>query len=837
MATPAATSDGGGRADAAFKPPTGLSAMSETPTRATEGTVGGIACSHCGLPVPAGLVEPTAEHQFCCSGCRVAYQVIRGAGLEQYYAIRARIDAPGRPALGSGRHYREFDDPAFLELYGRTTPAGLATIELYLEGVHCAACLWLVERTPLVVPGVASCRLDIGRSLATVVWDPAATRLSEVAAFLDSLGYPAHPYQGVERRDLERRSDRAFLIRIAVAGAVAGNIMLLAFALYGGAFHGIEAEFSRLFRWASLLLSLPSVLWCAGVFYRGAWGSLRTRTIHMDVPISVGILAGFGWGAANTVRGAGEIYFDSVTALIFLLLVGRFIQRRQQRSAARATELLFSLAPSTARLVEDGTVREVPVAALRPGAVVELRAGDSVPADGVVIQSSSTLDLSLLTGEARPVEVAPGSPAHAGTVNLASRILLEVRSTGEDTRVGRLLRLIEESARRRAPVVQLADRISGWFVAAVLALALATLLIWLRLDPVHAVDHAVALLIVSCPCALGLATPLAVAAAIGHAARRGILIKGGDALELLAQRGRMVLDKTGTLTEGTLAVVRWTGDQGLRPVVAAIEAHSSHPVAIALAAGSAVTGEQAVVDVVSHPGRGMTASWNGRPVLVGSPGFAASQGIAALGLWQPTIEAAVAEGLTPVVVSVNGTVAAVAALGDPIRADARRTLDRIGQMGWTVEVLSGDHSGSVATVMRQLGIEHGRGGADPETKAELVREAGATGLVAMAGDGINDAAALAAAAVGIGVHGGAEATLAAADVYLARPGLAPIAELLEGSRRTMRVIRRNLAFSLLYNAAAVSLAVAGVMHPALAAVLMPASSITVVLSSYRARTF
>jgi Cu2+-exporting ATPase len=834
---PAATSDDGGRAGAARNADAGRAAMSETATPPSPGTPVEVECSHCGLPVPAGLIEPAAEHQFCCSGCRVAYQVIRGAGLEQYYEIRERVDAPNRPALGSGRRYQELDDPAFLELYGRATPAGLAAIELYLEGVHCAACLWLVERTPLVVPGVASCRLDVGRSLATVVWDPAATTLSTVARFLDSLGYPAHPYQGVDRRDLERRSDRALLIRIAVAGAVAANTMLLAFALYGGAFHGIEAEFSSLFRWVSLLLSLPAVLWCAGVFYRGAWGSLRTRAIHMDVPISVGILAGFGWGAANTVRGAGEIYFDSVTALIFLLLVGRFIQRRQQRNAARATELLFSLAPSTARLVEDGTVREVPVAALRPGAVVELRAGDSVPADGVVIEGSSTLDISLLTGEARPVEVAPGSPAHAGTVNLASRILLEVRSTGEDTRVGRLLRLIEESARRRAPVVQLADRISGWFVGAVLALALATLLLWLRLDPAHAVDHAVALLIVSCPCALGLATPLAVAAAIGRAARRGILIKGGDALELLAQRGRMVLDKTGTLTEGRLSLVRWTGDEGLRTVVAAVEAHSSHPVAIALAAGSAVAKEHAVADVVSHPGRGMTASWNGRPVLVGSPGFATGMGVEIGGAWQSAIEAAVADALTPVVFAADGRVAAVAALGDPIRSDARRTLEEIRRMGWTVEVLSGDHPGSVAAVMRQLGIGRGRGGADPETKAELVREAGATGLVAMAGDGINDAAALAAAAVGIGVHGGAEATLAAADVYLARPGLAPIVELLEGSRRTMRVIRRNLAFSLLYNAAAVSLAVAGVMHPALAAVLMPASSITVVLSSYRAKTF
>jgi P-type E1-E2 ATPase len=233
----------------------------------------------------------------------------------------------------------------------------------------------------------------------------------------------------------------------------------------------------------------------------------------------------------------------------------------------------------------------------------------------------------------------------------------------------------------------------------------------------------------------------------------------------------------------------------------------------------------------------MTASWNGRPVLVGSPRFATASGIALDGDWRTAVDAAVVDGLTPVVVCIDGAAAAVAALGDPIRADAHSTLERIRDMGWTVEVLSGDHPGSVATVMRQLGIEHGRGGADPETKAELVREAAASGLVAMAGDGVNDAAALAAASVGIGVHGGAEAALAAADVYLARPGLAPIVELLEGSRRTLRVIHRNLVFSLLYNAAAVSLAMAGLMHPALAAILMPASSITVVLSSYRARTF
>ena len=583
------------------------------------------------------------------------------------------------------------------------------------------------------------------------------------------------------------------------------------------------------------MLSLPSVLCCAAVFYRGAWGSLRTKTLHMDVPISLGILAGFTWGCVNTIRGQGEIYFDSVTILIFLLLVGRFVQRRQQRSAARATELLFSLAPTSARLVVGDDIREAPIAALVPGSVVELKAGDTAPADGVVRDGTSSLDRSLLTGESRPVEVVAGDPVHAGTVNLTGRLLVEVRTTGENTRVGRLLRLVEENASRRAPVVRLADRISVWFVASVLTLALATLLIWLRLDPEHAVDHAVALLIVSCPCALGLATPLAVAAAVGRAANRGILVKGGDALEELARTGRMILDKTGTLTEGRMAVIRWMGDDWARTAAAELEARSSHPIALALSNDSqAAPGSD--VEVGAHPGRGLTGSWNGRPMLVGSPAFAEERGVGIGEPWQAEIHTAVKAGLTPVVVAADGEVAAVAALGDPVRADAAASLGRILELGWSLEVLSGDHPSTVAAVAAGLGLE-GRGGADPELKAELVRHAADDGRVVMVGDGVNDAAALAAATVGIGVHGGAEAALAAADVYLSRPGLSPVVELLEGSRRTLSVIRRNLVFSLGYNVVAVSLAMAGLMHPLVAAILMPLSSITVVVSSYRAKTF
>jgi Cu2+-exporting ATPase len=784
-------------------------------------------------------VEADAERQFCCSGCRVAFDVIHGAGLEGYYELKSRIEAPEQAAPGRGRSYEEFDEPSFAELYCRRRKDGMATVELYLEGVHCAACVWLVEKVPLVIPGVAECRLDVGRSLARVVWDPERTSLSSIARFLDAIGYPPHPFHGVEARDMELREDRALLIRIAVAGAIAGNVMLLAFALYGGYLHGISPSFKALFRWVSLALTLPAVVWCARVFYRGAWGALRTRTLHMDVPISIGILAAFGWGVVNTIRSSGEVYFDSVTVLIFFLLIGRWVQRRQQRRAARATELLFSLAPSTARVVEEGGVREVPASALTPGMVIELRAGESSPADGIVKNGQSTIDLSLLTGESRPVGVAAGDPVHAGTTSLSGRLLIEVRSAGADTRLGRILRLVEEGAQRRAPVVLLADRISGWFVLAVLGLAVVTIVVWLRIDPEQAVENAVALLIVSCPCALGLATPLAVSAAIGQAARRGILIKGGDALETLAHPARMILDKTGTLTEGRLAVIRWHGDETIRRAVAAAEARSNHPAAVALARGVDTADQPAPADVVQHPGRGLTARVGGVELLVGSPAFAVER----LGPLPDDIEgeigSAVGEGLTPVVIARDGKIEAAAALGDPLRPGTSAALAAIRDRGWQLEVLSGDHPGTVRAVLRELHLDPtaGRGGATPEDKVDRVRRAAEHGPVAMVGDGVNDAAALAAATVGIGVHGGAEAAMTAADVYLGTPGLEPLIRLLDGSSRTLGVIRRNLVFSLGYNAVAVTLAMMGLMHPLVAAILMPASSITVVVSSYRAKTF
>lgn len=811
----------------------------------------GVACAHCGDMVPSGLIDHAAEAQFCCSGCRTVYEVIHSCSLDRFYALKSETDAERRPVALSNRRFSEFDDPTFQRLYVRevTGETGLARVELFLPAAHCAACVWLVEKLPRVCAGVIESRLELRRALLHITWDRRVVSLSGIARALQSLGYPPAPARAAAMRDARRQADRSQIIRLGVAGACAGNVMLLALAMYAGMFDAIEPAYLGLFRWVSMAISLVSLAWPGSVFFRGAWSALRTRTLHLDVPIALGLGAGAAWGVVSTIRGTGEIYFDSLSVLVFALLLGRFIQTRQQRWTSDAVELLFSLTPTSARIVaEDGqSTRNVPIEAVRCGVIVEVRAGDSIPVDGVVVRGSSKIDQSLLTGESRAVDVREGMGVAAGAVNLASMLRVRVEATGEDTRVGRLMRIVEESALRRAPIVKAADRLAGWFVAAMLALALLTAGLWMVIDPARAVDNAAALLIVTCPCALGLATPLALTASIGRAARRGMLVKGDDALERLAKPGIIFLDKTGTLTRGRLTVVNWIGDETIKHLVAAIESHSTHPIAQALVRDLGETSGQVASAIVQTTGGGIEGVVRSARIVVGSPEFVRRRcGACPDDSLDAERELAIA-GLSPVFVAIDGKIVAAAGLGDPIRDDAATSIAALRQSGWQVEILSGDHPEIALRVGAALGLpsEDCRGGVTPEGKLAIVRDAlaqesasyGAHRPVVMVGDGVNDAAALAAASVGIAVHGGAEASLAAADVYLGQPGLAPIVELISAARRVMLVIRRNLIVSLMYNAIAATLAVTGAINPLLAAILMPLSSLTVVTLSFRSRTF
>ncbi len=813
-----------------------------------------VVCAHCFLPVPTGWLEPGSDTSFCCAGCRTAYTILHESGLGHYYDLAGRRASP---VSLSGRSYEEFDHPAFQSRYVTTTAQSLSRVELLLEGVHCASCVWLVERIPLLLPGVARAELDIGRSLATIEWDAGALALSDVARTLASLGYPPHPFLGVRRDAVRRQEERTALVRIGVAGAIAINVMLAALAMYSGLFgSGMEADYTRFFRYVSLGLTIPAVLFPGRVFFAGAWAALRTRTLHLDLPVALALGAGFVRGTVNTIADAGPVYFDGVTLLIFLLLVGRYLQQRGTRAATDASELLLSLTPHGARIVDDaGTLRELPASALLPGMTLDVRAGEVFAADGSVAEGHSSIDLSLLTGESHPITVQAGDLVYAGTRNCSAPLRIRVARAGDESRVARLLRQVEESALRRAPIVRLANRLAGWFVGVVLLLAVATYVWRSGVDPHAALDSAIALLIVTCPCALAMATPLAVTVAIGRAARHGLLIRGGDAIEALSRPGIILLDKTGTVTESRVALVRWEGAAWAKPLVLALERDSTHPLADGFrrglapskqpptsdGAGAAETdsyaGDDRVVESSSHViGAGIVGRVSGRDVVVGSPPFVARH------LTSPTPAGesdASSDALTPVWIGVDGTLVARAYLGDPLRADAVSSVAALQRAGWEVRLLSGDAESVVQSVGRALGLslDACRASATPEEKLRLVEELARTHRVVMVGDGVNDAAAIAAATVGVGVHGGAEASLTVADVFLTTPGLTPLVALVRGADRTMCVIRRNMAFSLLYNIVGASLAIGGFISPLIAAVLMPISSLTVVLGSWYGTTF
>lgn len=794
-----------------------------------------VPCSHCGLDVPRGLVDESRERQFCCTGCETAFGILHTHGLAAYYGFAERREGPVR---GSGRSYEEFDHPAFAELYVKSLPGGRARTELYLEGIHCASCVWLVERVPLLQSGVLRSELDVRRALAVVEWDPSAVSLSAVARTLDALGYPPHPFRGVARADMRRREDRAMLVRIGIAGAIAINVMLTSLALYAGEVNGMEARFEQFFRWMTFAITVPAFIWPGRVFFSGAWAALRTRTLHMDLPIAIALAAGLVRGAINTITGTGPIYFDGLALLIFALLVGRFLQQRGQRLATDSAELLHAIAPDTARIVEQDRLREVPASALLPGMILDVRAGESFAADGVLLDGRTTVNAALLTGESRPTRVETGGNVYAGTLNVEAPVRVRVEQAGEQSRIARLLQQVEQSAARRAPIVLTANRLAGVFTAVVLVAAAAIFVVKSQLNLPHALDDAIALLIVTCPCALALATPLAITVAVGRAAGNGMLIKGGDALELLAKPGILVLDKTGTLTEGRTTLVTWHGPDWVRELVLSLEAGSSHP----LADGFRRAWPEVAVHPVQHAehvvGGGLTGVVNGHRVHVGSPRFVqqTTQGAASPhAMHWPEL----APTLTPVHVAVDGVLVAVAGLGDKVRSDALPSLQRLRASGWRTLMLSGDSPDVATAVGQSLGFDASvvTGGASPEDKLRVVEQLKTEGTVVMVGDGVNDAAAIAAAHVGVGVHGGAEACLSTADVYLTQPGLTALVGLHEGARNTLRVIRRNIALSIGYNLVGASLAMAGILSPLIAAVLMPLSSITVVLGSWYGHSF
>ena len=789
-------------------------------------------CTHCGLPVP-GTRSTERGPQFCCGGCETAHRLIVEHGLGAYYELRDDVPGAARPDEASVQ-FDDFDRPDFLARYAQRSDGEL-TVTLALEGIHCAACIWLLENLPRVCEGVQRARVDWSQRTIAVTWREGTTSLSAIAAAIDRLGYRPHPLREDARAAIAQREERELLTRLAVAGAAAGNNMLIAGSLYlsSGLGSFMSADIQGLLRLASCIVGLVAILGPGRVFFSGAWAAARARVPHMDLPIALGLGAGAIAGVWHTLRGTGEIYFDTLSVLVFLLLLGRWIQYRQQRGAASSVSLLARMTPRVAHRVVDGAVVDVPSEVIQPGDTVEVRATETFPADGRVLAGATTVDQSLLTGESRPVAIGPDDAATAGALNLSAAVRVLVEATGTDTRIGKVLHMVEHAANDRPRLVALADRIGARFVVAVVLLATATGLAWATVAPGLALDRAITLLIVACPCALALATPLTLAVAVGRAARRRILIKGADVLERLAEPGTMWLDKTGTLTEGHARVLGAEGPAWVRPLVAALERQSAHPAAIALAEalGDDTTVQLRVVDVEQSAGGGIRGTVDGHDVAVGNEAFVRH----AAGPIDASLQAAaarfVAVGGSPAYVAVDRAVQMVAAVGDRIRDDAKPTVDALRARGFEVGILSGDHPDIVAAVGARLGLDPVRchGGLTPQDKVGYVRAT--EGTVVMVGDGVNDSAALAAADVSIATRDGAEASLRAASVYLGTPGLTGVLELLSLSHRALRTIRRTFAVSLAYNVVCVGLAMAGAITPLWAAVLMPLSSLSVVATA------
>ncbi|MFU8805185.1 MAG: heavy metal translocating P-type ATPase, partial [Bradymonadaceae bacterium] len=717
----------------------------------------------------------------------------------------------------------------------------------YLEGIHCAGCVWLIERMPRFIDGVIEARLDLTRARLSLRFQPHESPLSSVVQWLSRFGYTAFAVRA-ERVQARARAERAMLLRVGVCWAIAANVMLLAIALYAGLdrLHGDGLLTGA--RWLSLVLCTGSMVYGGSVFFRRAFASMRVvlaersalslQQISMDVPISLGILVGYLHSATATVLGTGEVWFDSLAVLIAAVLTARWLQVRGRRAAGDAAERLLSLLPSVARRLRGTRSEEIPAESLVAGDRIEVRAGEVVAADGYIVEGHSSVFRAVLTGESLPEAVSPGENIEAGVTNLGSRIVVHVTAAGGQTRVGKLLAWVEEHGERRAPIVQLADRLGGVFVLIVLAAALFTGLVWSFVDPGQAVSHVVALLVISCPCALGMATPLALTVGVGQAAGRGIYVKHDDVLESLARATHIIFDKTGTLTEGRMTVVEVVGSEEAVGLAATLEAHSNHPIAVALRDTYPASSGRECTDVVEEPGGGIRGVIEGRSIAVGHLAWVQAAGSSDAAI----VEGMGKDGLTPIVIAVDGRVEAVVGLGDRLRPEAPALIAAIKARGIVPVLLSGDHPGVVQATAARLGFDPilARGEVTPEEKAcfvEDLRRELPKATIVMVGDGVNDAVALQAAHVGVAVHGGSEAALVAADIFMTREGVAPILELVQGASRVMRIVQRNLLGSAGYNALGITFAALGFVAPLVAAIAMPLSSLGVEISSLVQKSF
>jgi Cu2+-exporting ATPase len=794
-------------------------------------------CYHCGLPVPAGAdyrVEiDGSPREMCCHGCQAVAQAIVDGGLTSFYTHRETPSRKPEDLIPEQlQRFDLYDQPALQQSFVQADDAEHKTASLILEGITCAACIWLNERHVNALPGVIDFSVNYSTHRARVSWDDSQLHLSDILKAITAIGYVAHPFDPGRQEAVQKKEKSAALRRLAVAGLGAMQVMMLAIAMYAGDYSGMDSDMRSFMRWVSLILTLPVVLYSAAGFFTTAWRDLRRRHLSMEVPVSLAIGGAFAASVWSTVFGGAEVYFDSVCMFAFFLLTSRYLEMGARHRAGEAAEELVKLLPATATRLTDAGEQVVAVSELAPGDRVMVRPGETIPADGRVSEGRSSVDESLLTGESLPRPREPGDALVGGSVNVESPLVLIVEKVGEETLVSAIVRLLDRAQTEKPRIAQLADHVAGWFVGVLLIVATLVAVYWAVQAPEHAFAITLSVLVVTCPCALSLATPTAVTAASGALTRMGLLTTRGHALETLAQVSHVLFDKTGTLTRGILQLsdvrllaANRAGRERCLAIAAALESGSEHPVAKALSVHA--DSVPRVEGLTALPGEGMQGEVDGRRYRIGNPAYVASLSGAAHR--EPETSAA-----TLVLLGDEDGILARFELRDELRADAVPAIDELRALGLEIEILSGDAVGAVHRVAGQLGIDLARSGMRPDDKLARVRELQAAGhLVAMIGDGVNDAPVLAGASVSIAMGQGAQLAHASADMVVLSERLTVLADGVRKARATRRIIKQNLTWAILYNISAVPLAAAGLVAPWMAAIGMSFSSLVVVFNALR----
>ena len=778
-----------------------------------------------------------------------AYALIHELGLEDYYELRSAKSNGFETGTVDTSRSAILEDLQEAGVVVHNTSDGMCSVRLSVDGLHCAACSWLIERMQPTIPGLKSAQVRMSDNTVELIYDPARTQPVSVSRRLAKLGYLLSPWTPDSEDDygfLQQQHEH--WVGIAMAAFFAANAMWIGVALYAGESTGISAGHEYFLRWVGTVLAVFAVFFPGRLFFQTAWQALRTRTPHVDIPVALSLLMGVIGSVIGAASGVGQIYFDSLASLILLLRIGRYIQfRAQYRTSLSLAQLLRWNTVTATRIELDGTQKIVPASRLQVGDQIVVRPGEAIPADGLVTHGSSHVDMSLLNGESEPATIFLGDAVVGGTINMTAALTIVVTAAGASSRVGRLMELVRNASTHRTPWTMAADRVSKWFVLVVLVFAFATWSGWAFFaNPTTATQHTMALLTIACPCALALAAPLVLTVALGRAAKRQIWIRDGNCLERMATPGTLWLDKTGTLTQGRLSVLDWHGEVEALHYAAVLEHSIHHPIAKALCAYVKTQEIQllSATELEHRIGKGAKGIVNGHSVLIGNEAWLDEQRIAICEKWLTLQSKALSQNRTVVWVAINACVCGMIEMGDPLRADAIKTLRSISARGWRLGILSGDRQeivDSLATFLRKAGIaiDVALGQLSPEDKLDVIRRCKQESHrpCAMVGDGVNDAAALAMADIGIAIRGGSEQSLYAAPIFLANGQLASVDELMAASKGVVRGIQRCFMASLVYNAVTMTLAIMGWIHPLIAAVLMPISGLTVLTMAMSTSAF